>query len=43
MDTVLLAEGGALLIVGGLLGYVARHYVTLAKLGSIESDIEEKL
>ena len=43
MDTVLLAEGGALLLVGAGIGYVARHYVTLAKLGSIESDIEEKL
>lgn len=43
MDTILLAEGGALLVVGAGIGYVARHYVTLARLGSIESDIEEKL
>lgn len=43
MDTVLLAEGGALLILGGGIGYVVRHYVTLAKLGTAQSDIEEKL
>ncbi len=43
MDTVLLIEGGALLVTGGVIGYVIRHYVTLAKLGSIESEIEEKL
>jgi ribonuclease Y len=43
MDTVLLIEGGALLITGGLIGYSVRHYVGISRLGSVESDIEEKL
>lgn len=43
MNTVLLIEEVALLLVGGIVGYVIRHYVALARRGSIEADIEEKL
>lgn len=43
MNTILLAEGAVVLITGGLIGYVIRHYVALARRGSIEADIEEKL
>ncbi len=31
------------MIVGGLVGYVIRHYVAISRRGSIEADIEEKL
>lgn len=43
MSTVLLVEGAIVLIVGGSIGYVIRHYVAIARRGSIEADIEEKL
>lgn len=43
MNTVLLVEEVLLLLVGGVVGYVIRHYVALARRGSIEADIEEKL
>jgi ribonuclease Y len=42
MNTLLI-EGGALLIAGGIFGYAIRHYVGVARRGTIESDIEEKL
>lgn len=41
--TVLLTEGAVTLLVGGAIGYVIRHYVAIARRGSIEADIEEKL
>lgn len=43
MNTILLIEGAAVLLLGGLIGYVIRHYVAIARRGSIEADIEEKL
>lgn len=43
MDEALLIEGVAVLALGGLVGYIARHYVALSRRGSIEADIEEKL
>jgi len=43
MNAILLAEGAVVLLAGGLAGYVIRHYVAVSRLGSIESDIEEKL
>ena len=43
MNTILLIEGAAVLAVGVLLGYIIRHYVAIARRGSIEADIEEKL
>lgn len=43
MNTILLLEGGLVLIVGGIFGYIVRHYVAVSKRGSIEADIEEKL
>lgn len=43
MNTALLIEGAIVLVVGGCIGYVIRHYVSLSKIGSIEADIEEKL
>ncbi|MCF7844184.1 Rnase Y domain-containing protein, partial [Candidatus Gracilibacteria bacterium] len=43
MNTILLIEGAVVLVIGGLVGYISRHYVAIAKRGSIEADIEEKL
>lgn len=43
MNSVLLIEGATTLAVGGVIGYVIRHYVAKQRRGSIESDIEEKL
>lgn len=43
MNTILLLEGAVVMIVGGLIGYVIRHYVAISRRGSIEADIEEKL
>ena len=42
-NTVLLIEGAVTLVIGGLTGYIIRHYVAIARRGSIEADIEEKL
>jgi ribonuclease Y len=42
-NTVLLFEGAVVFIIGGALGYVIRHYVAIARRGSVEADIEEKL
>ena len=41
--TVLLIEGAVTAFIGGAVGYVIRHYVAIARRGSIEADIEEKL
>jgi ribonuclease Y len=41
--TVLLFEGALVFIIGGTLGYVIRHYVALARRGSVEAEIEEKM
>ncbi len=41
--TVLLIEGVVIFIIGGLLGYVIRHYVAIARRGSVESEIESRL
>ena len=41
--TVLLVEGAVTFIIGGLAGYVIRHFVAVSRRGSIEADIEEKL
>ncbi len=41
--TVLLVEGAVIFVVGGAIGYVIRHYVAIARRGSVEADIEEKL
>ena len=41
--TVLLIEGAVTVLIGGAVGYVIRHYVAIARRGSIEADIEEKL
>lgn len=43
MNPILLIEGALVFIIGGVLGYVIRHYVALARRGSVEADIEEKL
>ncbi len=43
MNTVLATFGVAVLIIGGTIGYIVRQYVAIAKRGSIEADIEEKL
>lgn len=43
MNTILLLEGAVVMIVGGLIGYIIRHYVAISRRGSIEADIEEKL
>jgi ribonuclease Y len=43
MNGVLLAEGAVVLLIGGITGYVIRHYVALSRRGSIEADIEEKI
>lgn len=43
MNSVLLIEGATVLIFGGLIGYIIRHYVALARRGSVEADIEERL
>ena len=43
MNPIVLAEGAVVLIAGGLIGYIIRHYVAIARRGSIEADIEEKL
>ena len=36
MNTVLLIEGVVVLTIGGIAGYVVRHYVSVARRGSIE-------
>ncbi len=41
--TVLLIEGAVIFTLGGALGYVVRHYVAVARRGSIEAQIEERL
>lgn len=41
--TVLLAGGAVSLFLGGVIGYVIRHYVAVSRRGTIESNIEEKL
>lgn len=41
--TVLLVEGAVTLVIGGVTGYVVRHYVAVARRGSIDEAIEEKL
>lgn len=41
--TVLLLEGAVIFVGGGAIGYVIRHYVALARRGSLEADIEEKM
>ncbi len=41
--TVLLIEGAVIFVGGGAIGYVIRHYVALARRGSIEAEIEEKM
>ena len=43
MNPALLIEGSLVLILGGGIGYVIRHYVALSRKGSVESAIEEKL
>ncbi len=43
MDSILLIEGALALLVGGVAGYVIRHYVAVSRRGSIEADIEERL
>ena len=43
MNGTLLLEGVVVLVLGALVGYIARHYVALSRRGSIEADIEEKL
>ena len=43
MNPILLLEGGLVLLTGGALGYVIRHYVAVSRRGSIEADIEDKL
>jgi ribonuclease Y len=43
MDTVLLIEGVVVLAIGAVAGYVVRHYVAVARRGSIEAEIEDKL
>lgn len=40
---ILILEGATVLLIGGAIGYVIRHYVAVSRRGSIESDIEEKL
>jgi ribonuclease Y len=42
-DTVLLFEGAVTFFIGGALGYIVRHYVAVARRGSVEADIEEKI
>ena len=41
--SVLLIEGAVTLIVGGAVGYVIRHYVAIARRGSVEAELEEKI
>ena len=41
--TVLLVEGAVILVIGGAVGYVIRHYVAISRRGSIEAEIEEKM
>ncbi len=41
--TVLLIEGAVIFILGGVIGYVIRHYVALSRRGSLEAEIEEKM
>lgn len=41
--TVLLIEGAVTLVVGGVVGYVIRHYVARLRRGSIEAEIEGKI
>ena len=41
--TVLLIEGAVTLAIGGVIGYVIRHYVAISRRGSIEAEIEEKM
>ncbi len=41
--TVLLIEGAVALVIGGLVGYVVRHYVAVSRRGSIEAELEEKI
>jgi ribonuclease Y len=43
MSTVLLIEGVIVLGVGGVVGYIVRHYVAVSRRGSIEAEIEDKL
>ncbi len=41
--TVLLIEGAVTFVVGGAVGYVIRHYVAIARRGSVEAELEEKI
>lgn len=43
MNLFLFIEVTVVLLAGALIGYVTRHYVAVARRGSIEADIEEKL
>ena len=43
MDSILLIEGAVVLVVGGITGYVIRHYVAVSRRGSIEAELEEKI
>ena len=43
MNPILLIEGVIVLLLGGVLGYIVRHYVAVSRRGSIEADIEEKM
>ena len=43
MSAILLIEGALVLVTGGFVGYIIRHYVAISRRGSIEADIEEKL
>ncbi|MBP6948982.1 MAG: ribonuclease Y [Candidatus Pacebacteria bacterium] len=43
MNPILLVEGAVVLIIGGVTGYVIRHYVAASRRGSIEAELEEKI
>lgn len=40
---VLLIEGVIIFLIGGVIGYVVRHFVAVSRRGSVEAEIEEKL
>ncbi len=41
--TVLLLEGAVILVLGGAVGYIARHYMAKHRRGSVEAEIEERV
>lgn len=43
MVSILLIEGAVVLVIGGLTGYVIRHYVAVSRRGSVEAELEEKI